>query len=311
MKIIAEVGSNWSTLNDCLNSINLAKACGADAVKFQLFSCEALYGAGVCANFEFNHKLELPQTWLPTLKAKADACGIEFMCSAFSVELLNEVDKYVSTHKVASAELTHKRMLERLREIGKPVILSTGASSMADIGMALDVLGDTPVTLLYCVAAYPANYIWFHKMELLAAQFKRPVGFSDHSLDVIQIPFNAKRSGATVIEKHVNFVGAKGPDAGHSLNADQFKLMCMALQGKETPLDDGSERDMFTTHNRRLMAISDIKQGDLLQENENFGIFRALKPEPRALSPWAIDNVNGKRAKIDIRAGEGITPDCI
>jgi N,N'-diacetyllegionaminate synthase len=152
MKIIAEIGSNWHSLDDCLSSIALAKNCGADAVKFQAYSHDALYGYRL-SRAELYHDEDantltaravdiplagtLPLDWLPTLKAKADSVGVEFMCSAFSVPLLNEVDKFVATHKVASAELTHIRMLERLREIGKPVILSTGASSMNDISIAL------------------------------------------------------------------------------------------------------------------------------------------------------------------------------
>ena len=308
MKIIAEIGSNWRSLDDCLNSIALAKACGADAVKFQLFDGLALYGSqGLTPKSGV-----LDPAWLPTLKAKADACGIDFMCSAFSVALLNEVDKYVSTHKVASAELTHVRMLERLREIGKPVILSTGASSMNDISIALKVLGNTPVTLLYCVAAYPANYINFAKMEQLREYFQVPVGFSDHSLDVMELARLARDHGASVIEKHVNLVGAKGtPDAPHSLSLDHFKIMCKAVKGESVPLEDDSERDMFTTHNRRLIATQDIKAGEPFIENENFGIFRALAPDASALSPWAIDKVIGKHSKIDIRAGQGIAPSAV
>jgi N-acetylneuraminate synthase len=202
-------------------------------------------------------------------------------------------------------------MLERLREIGKPVILSTGASSMNDISIALKVLGDTPVTLLYCVASYPANYVNFAKMVELFNRFGKPIGFSDHTLDVLNVPLAARNLGASVIEKHVNLVGVKDtPDAPHSLSLDHFKHMCKYLRYSDNsvPLEDDSERDMYTTHNRRLIATRDIKAGDKLIENENFGIFRALKPDTSALSPWAIDKVNGRVCKIDIRAGSGITP---
>lgn len=327
MRIVAEIGSNYKTLDDCLNSISLAKNCGADIVKFQMFDYKSLYGmypdlgdgmqgfwgdAGIDRGLKSLNDPYMSVTWLPQLKAKADAVGIEFMCSAFSVPLLNEVDKYVSTHKVASAELTHIRMLERLREIGKPVILSTGASSMNDISIALKVLGDTPVTLLYCVAAYPANFINFYHMHRLREEFKKPVGFSDHSTDVLCIPGLAGALGAKVIEKHVNLVGVKDtPDAPHSLSLDMFKLMCMSLRGGTITAGGIGERDMYTTHNRRLIATKDIKLGETFIENENFGIFRSLKPDLKALSPWTIDKVNGKQSKIDIKAGDGIPPEAI
>src|SRR5688572_30128176 len=119
---IAEVGSNWGSLDDCFKSIQLASAAGADAVKFQLFDQHALYG--VDRDVALSGVLD-PE-WLPKLKQKANSVGIDFMCSAFSPELVDAVDPYVHAHKVASCEMTHVRILEKLRHIGKPVILSTG-----------------------------------------------------------------------------------------------------------------------------------------------------------------------------------------
>jgi len=318
MKIIAEVGSNWSNLDDCKKSIQLAKACGADAVKFQLFDGKSLYGSDRLfiehnPDGKYFHTLEihhpcdahkLPVEWLPVLKEKADAHGIEFMCSAFSPELIEAVDPFVKTHKVASAELTHVRMLEKLRVIGKPVILSTGASGDGDITQALHVLGKTPVTLMYCVAEYPARIINPARILTMMAQWKVPVGFSDHSTDVLCIPRIAQNSGATVIEKHVNFVGAKGPDADYALTTEEFRQMCSVLNGMD-PVP-AREADMRTRHNRRLIATKHIKAGEQFREDENFGIFRSLTDDTQALTPWVIDRVNGKTATMDIDAGEGI-----
>ena len=106
---IAEVGSNWSTFDDCMRSISLAKACGADAVKFQAYSHEALYGKAA-GNYDAGNgmgysiaelKGTLPLEWLPKLKDKAHAFNIEFMCSAFSPELLDAVNPHVNIHKLA------------------------------------------------------------------------------------------------------------------------------------------------------------------------------------------------------------------
>lgn len=317
VKIIAEVGSNWSTFEDAKNSVILAKNCGADAVKFQLFDFASLYGWQNRSDEDGNSlhkdmdtliKGVLPHDWLPKLKEKADACGIEFMCSAFSPELIDVVDPFVKTHKVASSELTHIRMLQRLAAIGKPVILSTGASGMGDIKKALEVLGSTPVTLLYCVAAYPARFVDLNRFEELK-NFGRPVGFSDHTTDVAVIPGEMVRRGAIVIEKHVNFCEAQGPDADHSLNTAEFKAMVDILRGRPAHLNE--ETAMYTQHNRRLIAIKDIQPGDKLVENENFGIYRSLVPESKALSPWMIDQVIGREAKAAVKAGEGIGPGVI
>jgi len=107
--IIAEVGSNWTTLDDCIQSISSAKLCGADAVKFQAFNYDALYGPGLMPLVK-GHNPSLPLAWLPKLKDWADTCDIEFMCSAFSPELVEAVNPYVNVHKVASADLSHVRI---------------------------------------------------------------------------------------------------------------------------------------------------------------------------------------------------------
>lgn len=321
--IIAEIGSNWSILEDCLYSIRVAKVCGASAVKFQLFTWKHLYG-DLPVDKMFGISGALREDWLPKLKAQADEVGIEFMCSAFSPELVEAVDPFVNIHKVASAEMNHVRILEKLRHIGKPVILSTGASTAPDIKQALfylngmsSIVGDKveipcQVALMYCEGAYPAKNTLLSKMVLLKETFGQLalVGLSDHSLEVYAVPMQAIKLGACCIEKHVNFVDSKGPDAPHSLNQEEFTRMVKILSGEVTPVLGPSpdEQDMVTTHKRRLIAIRDILPGDILKEGENFGIFRSLKKDSRGLNPFAIDHVNGKTALVAINAGDGIGP---
>lgn len=311
-KIIAEVGSNFKTIEDCIDSISTAYACGANAVKFQAYNYQALYGYNP-SPFKPDMPGTLPTAWLPRLAQKAKTIGIEFMCSAFSPELLKEADPYVKTHKVASAELTHKRLLQAINATGKPVILSTGASGLADIRQALGELSACEVTLLYCVAAYPTRFVNFERLDELQCKFgpKYAYGFSDHTTDVACIPCEAVRHGATVIEKHVNFVGAVSPDSPHSLTTDEFKIMVKSLRGEPMPMNDNSEHDMYVKHNRRLVAIADIRIGDPFKEGVNFGIFRSLHPETSALSPWVIDQVVGMISKKEIKAGFGIEPSAV
>jgi N,N'-diacetyllegionaminate synthase len=276
--IVAEVGSNWRNLEDCLHSIAMAKAAGADAVKFQAFTHEALYGRTdeYLARVEQDENLqgiakkariaasELPLEWLPKLKEKADACQIELMCTAFSPELVDEVDKYVSIHKVASAELSHVRILERLRDKGKPVILSTGASGRADIESAIRTLqnpplcdhsvvdgsvccecGGTveydkgkylwdplPIVLMHCVAAYPAKDSKLERIEALRTVFSLPVGYSDHTTDFSLIPVLAANTmKACVIEKHFTDIPeVDTPDRPHSIDVEQFQTMVKRIR---------------------------------------------------------------------------------
>lgn len=337
--IIAEVGSNWLTFEDCKHSISMAKQCGADAVKFQAFDEVALYGmrrltdatdprncslsiAELEARGSLNKTIhgQLPLDWLPKLKEKADACGIEFMCSAFSPELIDAVDPFVSLHKVASSELTHVRMLEKLRKIGKPVILSTGASGEADIRYALDCLAGRntqepvasplPVVLMYCIASYPTSEINFDTLNLFKRTFGGFVGFSDHSTFIHPVPALAIQSGACVLEKHFSAIDADTPDRPHSLDVDQFKRMVDHIRGRVLPGigPTREERDMLVRHNRRLIATQDIEVGVTLKEGVNFGIYRSLKDDTKALSPWCIGSVEGKVAKQVIKMGDGIGP---
>lgn len=315
MKIIAELGSNWRTKEDCLKAIHLAKAAGADVIKYQLFTLNELYGLG-----DQESPYSLRSTWLPDLKAKSDAVGIEMMCTAFSPEGYDLVNPYVNTHKVASAECTHVRILEKLKSFGKPVLVSTGAHTPADIQHSLVKLGAVkcadfegpllPVILMYCVASYPAQEIDMRHITRLKEIFNLPVGYSDHSTDIFCVPRMAQAHGAIVLEKHFNPFDYKDtPDAGHALNCDQFKKMVKHLKN-ELPFvwGSGEENEMRLKHNRRLIAIQDIEEGTTFTEGTNFGIYRSLREDTAGLSPFMVDEVNGKQATRAIMAGSSVTP---
>lgn len=332
--IIAEIGSNWRTLDDCKNAINMAKACGADAVKFQLFNPKSLWGfesardwaiqtdpetyGGFTGFFDIKHEAfesvtqaSLPIEWLPILKAKADKVGIEFMCTAFSPELYDVVNPYVNYHKVASAECTHVEILEKVKSYGKPVFLSTGAHGVSDIGTALGHLDRSQTTLLYCVANYPAQEVDLGVIPAMRDVFNLPVGYSDHTTDVLMIPgFACEFYGATVLEKHVSFIDAGTPDKPHSLNGQQFKRMVEYIRNPQPPRlgYTREENPMVLRHNRRLVATKPIKAGDKLIKGENFGIYRSLKDDTNGWSPFMIDAVNGSVAVRDIQAGNGVGP---
>lgn len=314
MKVIAEVGSNWYNLDQVLFSIRSAKAYGADAVKFQLFDEKSLYGVGTKSELTpsngIEYNFELPVEWLKQMKEEADHYGIELMCSAFSPELADKINPYVSTHKIASSEMNHVRLLEKINSFKKPVLLSCAAVVEHEIWESLKRLPDCDVTLMYCIGAYPAKHTLLSNIGLLRDTFKKKVGFSDHSLEVFMNPIGAQLAGAEVIEKHVNFYDFESPDSEHSLSGVELKLMCQAIKGDVRPHlgPTPEENDMVSRHRRRLIATKDIKVGEMLKEGENFGIYRSLKDESKALSPWLIDKVNGKRVVSDIKAGDGIGP---
>lgn len=239
MKVVCEIGSNWKSLEDCFMSIRAAKECGADAVKLQLFSPKELYGSIMEASIGSTPYLD--PAWICQL---SDSClyhGIEFMVTAFSEHGYKFVDNYVETHKIASAEITDKSILETVNSFKKPVYLSTGGASIDQIAAALFRLKDCPVTIFYCVTEYPAKVVDFRHLEALRETFgsSYKYGYSDHSIDVLNIPKMAYHHGCSVIEKHVNFTTYTDTnDAPHALNAKELSLMVKAVKGIEIPLPE-------------------------------------------------------------------------
>ena len=275
--IIAEVGSNWTTLDEALASIGVAKDCGADAVKFQLYSHKELYGfddqpwTTADANHPGYHMYidrfgrsfkvgdviplmgELPREWVPQLAKKCQEVGIEFMCSAFSPQGIQFLDPYVKRHKIASAELTHDTMLRVAKASGKPLLLSMGGSTMQEIGDALKLLSRDRTTLLYCVAAYPAKDVTLDGIHFLVDRFQLPVGYSCHT-DEIATPYYAARwYGAPVIEKHFKLRDMATPDNGHAITPDKFKEMVGWIRREKAfaPIPHPLEADMVNIHKRR------------------------------------------------------------
>lgn len=240
--VIAEIGSNWGSLEDCLRSIDMAAEAGADCVKFQMFTQEELYG------FNTGHVWlnELPQDWIPKLKERADRAGIEFMCSAFSPGGVLYVDPYVSAHKIASAEAAHPEIVEACRRSDKPTFVSSGALEWSEFLTLLALDWKAGVIPTYCRASYPANDAQPWRM----AAWDGVKAFSDHSADVF--PLALPMYGYSAIEKHVNFVGAKGPDADHSLSARDFSRLVRFA--RYAPEDEHPPEDMIRSHRRRLIT---------------------------------------------------------
>ena len=241
--IICEVGSNWSTIDDCVKSIELAALAGADAVKFQHFTTSELYGQPVGSNPHY-----LPEKWFPRLKEACGLSGVEFMCSAFSPEGYGRVDPFVNAHKVASCEAIAPPIVDAALACGKPTFISVGAMEEGEIREMMERHRLSQIMPMFCVGSYPAVDTPWHLF------FGMPCCISDHSLEV----YPPVSPGCFAIEKHVNLVGASGPDAPHSLNFEHFKAMCGYLRGKET---DWHPHPDILKHRRRLVTLPDGTQG--------------------------------------------------
>jgi N,N'-diacetyllegionaminate synthase len=294
--VIAELGSNYKSHDDLVGAISLAKACGADAIKYQYFTPSELYGPTPELDADFP---------LARLSEKCKAVGIDFLCSAFSPEGLRVVDEFVPAHKIASSEMSHVRLLEAAKGTGKPVILSTGAWFPKDITRALKFFGEHPVVPLHCNVSYPTKFVDLAKFRALKS-LNELTGYSDHTTSIDAVPRLMKSCGATVYEKHFNPFGhTDTPDAPHSLALKEFKAFVSVM--RHEPPEFTEENEARLRHCRRIVATRDILPGDVLREGDNIGIYRSRDVDARGENPFAIYELEGRVATKPVRAGEGVS----
>ena len=237
--IIAEVGVNhdghWER---GLDLIDAAKTCGADAVKFQHFNSQRLWGDNRIAH------LELPNDAILALKAHADEVGIEFACTPFGVAEVEFLTPLVKRWKIASGCLTKWDLLAAVRATGLPVILSTGMADMDRIQATLDVLGTA--TLLHCTSAYPCPVaeVNLAAMDALRARWgvSCPIGYSDHTQGIC-VALAACALGAEVLEKHLTLDRQDiGPDHKASIEPSEFRIMVDGIRNIEKAIGSTDKR---------------------------------------------------------------------
>jgi N,N'-diacetyllegionaminate synthase len=257
--IIAEAGVNHNgSIDIAMRLIDAAKASGADAVKFQTFRADLLatrsahkapYQERTTPNaesqFEMLQRLELDAATHQRLIDHCRQVGIQFLSSPFdaeSADLLATMD--VPLFKVPSGEITNLPFLQHLARKGRPLILSTGMSTLEEVKEAVNALeaaGVSKLTLLHCVTEYPAPYadVNLRAMQTLKSTFGLPVGYSDHTPG-IEISIAAAALGAEVIEKHFTLDRSlPGPDHAASLEPAELRQMVAAIRHVEVALGTG------------------------------------------------------------------------
>ena len=237
--IIAESGINHNgDLQEAMRLVVAAKRSGADAVKFQYFDSQRLWGDDRIAQWQ----LSLKQ--MQMLKEHADAQGIEFMCTAFDVQGLQEILPLLKRIKISSGCLPRVALLKAADSAGLDVLLSTGMAEPGGIEIVLRYFYHASVTLLHCTSIYPCpvDQVNLLAIQILSNQFGVPVGFSDHTA-TISVPIAAAALGATVIEKHLTLNRkAVGPDHLSSIEPHDFAAMVHGIRQVEQALGDGIKR---------------------------------------------------------------------
>src|SRR5580698_1672657 len=249
--IIAEIGSNHNgDMNLCRRLIDSAAESGAHAVKFQSWTDKSLIAEEEYArNTTYSDKKkhfgslrEMVTAYQFTAEQHVEVAaycrsrGIAFCSTPFSAEeadLLEKLD--VPFFKIASMDIVHLSLLKYIARKQRPVIISTGMATLAEIERAVETVraeGNEQIVLLHCVSIYPPEYDTVHlrKMATLQQTFGVPVGFSDHTLGTA-IPLAAIALGACVIEKHFT-LDQEMAGWDHAISANPEQLRTIATEGK-------------------------------------------------------------------------------
>lgn len=322
--IVAELSANHhQQIDEAFELIRAAKAAGADAVKLQTYTADTItlrcdrpefrVGGGMLWDGRLLHDLYqeayTPWDWQPKLKQLADDLGLECFSTPFDPTAVDFLEAMgVPAHKVASFELVDLPLLARIGRTRKPVIMSTGMATLAEIEDAVRTLraaGTSELALLKCTSAYPApaTEADLRTLPHLAAAFDVVAGLSDHTLGVA-VPIVAVSLGACIIEKHLTRSRAvPGPDSAFSLEPHELKQMVDAVRTAEQALGrvryGPSEQERASLQYRRsLFVVEEVRAGELLSE-ENV---RSIRPA-HGLPPRELPRVLGRRATRDLTRG--------
>jgi pseudaminic acid synthase len=320
--VIAEMSGNHNqSLDRALELVDAAAEAGAHALKLQTYTADTITMKGTYTiqdkNSLWNGK-ELhdlykqaytPWEWHKAIFDRAKEKGMEAFSSPFdesAVDFLESLN--VPAYKIASFENTHHPLLKKVASTGKPVIVSTGVSTLEDIIESVEVLkkaGCKNIILLKCTSTYPAtpentNLVTIPDME---EKHKCIIGLSDHTMGT-GVSVAAVALGARVIEKHFTLRRADGGvDSSFSLEPEELKALVMeteraflALGKVQYGIQPAEEKSAF--FKRSIYISKDIKKGEKLS-SENLRVIRPAN----GLAPKHWEEVLGKEAKTDLKAG--------
>ncbi|CAA6605003.1 N,N'-diacetyllegionaminic acid synthase [Rhodospirillaceae bacterium LM-1] len=329
--VIAEAGVNHNgDMALAHRLVDAAKAAGADAVKFQAFVTEELVTAHAPKadyqkvltgadnrQFQMLKALELSAEQQGEIKAHCDRIGIAYLCTPYdypSAKMLDELD--VAAFKIASTDTTNTPFLAYLAQFKRPVILSTGLSTLAEVEAAVGSLAEATgkLALLHCTSEYPAppEQANLRAMKTLARAFGVPTGFSDHTAGIGLSPA-AVAAGACMLEKHFTLDrNLPGPDHQASVEPSELAELLRQVRLTELALGDGIKRQMPCEGGNKqrmqksLVARRDLRAGHVLTDAD-----LVCKRPATGLAPSYWTQVVGKRAAKNVAADSVLTLSCI
>lgn len=325
--VIAEAGVNHNgDIEIAKTLIDVAADAKADIVKFQTFNADqqvtksaskAEYQKITTNINESQHSmlknLELSVEMHSELINHCKKRSIEFISTAFDIQSVNLLQSLGQRlFKIPSGEITNLPYLEHIGKIGKPIILSTGMSTLNEIKTALEILqkagtSKSLITVLHCTTSYPVptSDVNLLAMKTIKDEFEVEVGYSDHTLG-IEIPIAAVALGASVIEKHFTLDrNLPGPDHQASLEPNELQEMIRTIRNVEQAMGDGikevmpSEAENRDIVRKSLVAIKRIKKGEIFT-SENL----STKRPGNGISPLSWNLIIGKSSKNNYEIDE-------
>ena len=322
--IIAELSANHNQdFDQAVQLIRAAKEAGADAIKLQTYTPDTItidcrnkffcIGKGTIWEgknlYDLYKEAYTPWEWQPKLKDTASNLGMYLFSTPFDKSAVDFLEKMeVPAYKIASFELVDIPLIRYVASMGKPMIMSTGMATLAEIDEAVSTAreaGCDEIALLKCTSAYPADPLEMNLRTIphMAEAFSVPVGLSDHTIG-IAVPVAAVALGACIVEKHLTLSRSiKGPDSEFSLEPHEFKAMVDAIRIAEKAIGEVSySRTENEKHSlvfrRSLFVTADMKAGDLFTEDN----VRCVRPG-YGLHTHFKEDIIGRRASQEIPRG--------
>lgn len=329
--VVAELSANHNgSLERALAHIREAKRRGADAIKLQTYTADTLTIDCEREDFvikgglwdgsslhDLYRKAYTPWEWHEALFAQARAVGIIPFSTPFdssAVDLLERLG--APAYKVASFELVDLELLKCVARTGKPVVLSTGMASLAEIAEAVETLrtsGCSDIVLLHCVSSYPApaSAANLRTIPHMAEAFGLPVGLSDHTMGTA-VACAAVALGACVIEKH--FILDRrdgGPDSSFSIEPLELAALTsgcrMSWEARgEVNYQREAAEEANAVFRRSIYAVRDVAEGETLTRED----VRVIRPG-FGLAPRFLPQVLGRKTKHALRKGDRIRWDVL
>lgn len=329
--IIAEMSANHAgSMERAKEIIREAKRCGADCIKIQTYTpdtltidCHNQYFQVENGTWEGENLYSLygkaytPWEWQKELKEEADRVGIDFLSTPFdttAVDFLEEIG--LEFYKIASFEMIDLPLLRYIAAKGKPIIMSTGMSTLEEIRESVEAIracGNDRIALLKCSSAYPAlpEQMNLRTIVDLKENFDLPIGLSDHSMGHMSAT-TAVTLGANIIEKHF-CLGREieNPDASFSMTPAEFKEMVDSVRQVEAALGKvfygvAPQEESSMVFRRSIFVVEDVKAGERLTAANT----RIIRPG-YGVKPKYIDDVLGMEVHQDIFRGTPFSFDLV